>query len=152
MGHTHLCRTALRMNVLILGGYGFIGRSLVEAFASSDFKKIRVADKVMPALANLSESQKAVFESDVVDYKQANLANPASIEKVFAKDFGEWDLVVNCAAETKYSQAEQVYKENVVDLATKCATEAAKVGVKKKPWTKLAEAKLADTANEQLAA
>ncbi len=88
------------------------------------------------------------------------------IERVFKEDFGKWDFVVNLAAETKYSQTEQVYKENVVDLAAKCAAEAVKHGVKKwieistgqvyeggsktsdessklKPWTQLAEAKLA---------
>lgn len=157
----------MSQNILILGGLGFIGRNLVEAFAASGkCAKIRVADKVMPALAGLSAAQKTLFESDTIDYKQANLANQGSIEKVFAKDFGEWDCVINCAAETKYSQAEQVYKENVVDLAARCAAEAAKVGVKRwielstgqvydsgskasdedakiKPWTKLADAKLA---------
>jgi hypothetical protein len=39
-------------------------------------KKIRVADKVMPELAGLSAAQKAIFKSDLVDYKQANLNNP----------------------------------------------------------------------------
>jgi len=75
-------------------------------------------------------------------------------------------VVVNLAAETKYSQSEQVYKENVVDIAQRCAAEAAKHGVRKwielstgqvyeagskesdeggklKPWTQLADAKLA---------
>lgn len=158
---------------LILGGCGFIGRSLVEYLSTNNLaKKIRVADKVMPALAGLSAAQKAVYESDLVDYKQANLANPASLVKVFAEDFGKWDVVVNCASETKYSQAEQVYKENVVDVATKCATEAAKHSpavwvelstgqvydsgkkpraedAKIKPWTKMAAAKHAAEAAVQ---
>ena len=88
----------------------------------------------------------------------------AMIAKVWAEDFGKWNVVVNCASETKYSQNEQVcfilfvkhkvyppvsfslslslslshslthsltqcgqvYKENIVDVATKNAAEAAK--------------------------
>ena len=66
-------------NFLILGGVGFIGRNLVEQLLSTGVaKKIRVADKAMPALANLSEAHKKVFASDLVDYKQANLANPGA--------------------------------------------------------------------------
>jgi len=152
---------------LILGGCGFIGRTLVEHLSNTKgAKKIRVADKVMPELAGLSVAQKAIFKSDLVDYKQANLNNPAHITKVFAEDFGKWDIVVNCASETKYSQSEQVYKENIVDLAQKNAVEAAKHApkfwielstgqvyasdkkprdeeAKTKPWTKMASAKLA---------
>ena len=146
---------------------GFIGRNLVEHLKNTGAaKKIRVADKLMPALAGLSKAQAEIFESDLVDYKQANLANPSSITKVFTEDFGAWDYVVNLAAETKYSQAEQVYKENIVDIAERNSTEAAKHDVKKwielstgqvydsgkkaskedakvKPWTKLAAAKKA---------
>jgi len=68
------------------------------------------------------------------------------------------------AGETKYSQTDEVYKENIIDVSTTCANAAAKAGVSRfvevstaqvydadkkpsnesakiKPWTKLAKAK-----------
>jgi len=73
--------------------------------------------------------------------------------------------VVNLAGETKYSQTDEVYKENIIDVSVTCANGAAKRGITKyievstaqvydsgkkasaeddkvKPWTKLAKAKL----------
>lgn len=55
----------------------------------------------------------------------------ASIEKMFTLSDGKFDLVFNLAAETKYSQSDEVYKEKVLDLSVKCATEAAKQGVER---------------------
>jgi len=153
-----------RKRVLILGGVGFIGRNLVEFLSDKNLvSKIRVADKVLPDLAGLSAKQLAIFKSDLVEFKQANLARAAMVEKVFE---GDWDFVVNLAGETKYSQTPEVYKENIIDVSKTCGTEAAKKGVsrfievstaqvydegksastessKLKPWTKLATAKLA---------
>jgi len=78
---------------------------------------------------------------------------------------GTWDVVVNFAAETKYGQTEEVYKEKVLDVVKKCVDEAKKLkvgkwieistaqvyapggkqskeGDKLDPWTKLATYKL----------
>jgi len=93
--------------------------------------KIRVADKVLPALAGLSAAQKALFESDKVEFKQANLSRKPMVEKVFDETDGKWDYVFNLAGETKYSQADAVYQENIIDVSVTCANEAAKHGVKK---------------------
>ena len=58
-------------------------RNLVEYLATNKLaKKIRVADKVMPDLAGLSAAQKAIYKSDLVDYKQANLNNPSALFRV----------------------------------------------------------------------
>ena len=38
---------------------------------------------------------------------------------------------MNCAAETKYGQTEEVYKEKVLDLSVKVATKAAELGIPK---------------------
>ena len=83
-------------NWLILGGCGFIGRNLVEHLKNTGAaKKIRVADKLMPALAGLSKAQAEIFESDLVDYKQANLANP-STTKSFTLPFSHFLFILIC--------------------------------------------------------
>jgi len=154
-------------NVLILGGLGFVGRNLVEYLVDHNLVgKIRVADKVLPDLAGLTEKQMKLFkgETSVVDFKQANLAREAMVTKVFETDY-KIDYVFNLAGETKYSQTEEVYKENIIDVSVTCGKAAAKVGVRRfievstsqvysgdkksstedsktKPWTKLAKAKL----------
>jgi len=123
--------------------------------------KIRVADKVLPALAGLSEAQKAIFAK--VEFKQVNLSRAQTIEKVF-EDEAPFDYVFNLAGETKYSQVEAVYQENIISVSVTSAKEAAKRGAKVfveastaqvydssskakkedakiKPWTGIAKAK-----------
>jgi len=139
--------------------------NLVQYLAEKGLaSKIRVADKVLPDLAGLSKKQSEIFKSDLVEFKQSNLAREATIGKVFDTADGKWDFVFNCAGETKYSQTDEVYKENIIDLSVCCGNAAVKAGVsrfievstaqiydsdkkpsdeksKVKPWTKLAKAK-----------
>jgi nucleoside-diphosphate-sugar epimerase len=158
---------ASKPNVLVLGGLGFIGRNFVEYLVDNNLaNKIRVADKALPDLAGLTEKQLKLFKGDapVVEFKQANLAREVMVKKVFEIDY-KIDYVVNLAGETKYSQTEEVYKENIIDVSVTCAKASLAHGVKRfieistsqvynadkkasleedklKPWTKLAKAKL----------
>jgi len=158
---------ASKPNVLVLGGLGFIGRNFVEYLVDNNLaNKIRVADKALPDLAGLTEKQLKLFKGDapVVEFKQANLAREVMVKKVFEVDY-KIDYVVNLAGETKYSQTDEVYKENIIDVSVTCAKAAVTHGVKRfievstsqvynadkkasleddklKPWTKLAKAKL----------
>lgn len=150
--------------VLVLGGVGFIGRNLVQHLVENDIaSKIRVVDKVLPATAYLLPAQKRAF--DKCEFKQGNLVNPSSIASCFKDDDGTYDWVFNVAAETKYSQTDEVYNERVLTLSVNCAKEAANQGVKMfvevstaqvyeegkkasdeesklKPWTSIAKYKL----------
>ncbi|KAJ1551378.1 hypothetical protein HK405_014631, partial [Cladochytrium tenue] len=121
--------------VLVLGGVGFVGRNLVSRLVAPGsgcvFERVRVVDKALPATAYLSPAHRAAFEDPRVEFKQANLANPAAVEKVFTlEDGSQFDYVFNLAAETKYGQSEEVYEEKVFVLSVTCAKEAAKRGVK----------------------
>lgn len=55
----------------------------------------------------------------------------ASVIGAFSTEDGSWDIVVNCACETKSGQAEAVLQEGVYKLSLLCAAEAAKQNVKR---------------------
>lgn len=115
--------------VLVLGAVGFIGRNFVTFLVENDLcSKIRIVDKVIPKTAFLTARQTAAFEK--CEFLQKNLVNPASIAQCFEDPDGKYDYVFNLAAETKYSQTEEVYQERVYLLSVNCAKEAAKQGVK----------------------
>ncbi len=80
---------------------------------------------MLVSTAFLSAEHKAAFEDPRVQFKQANLSAPASIKKNFDPE-GQptWDVVFNLAAETKFGQTDEVYKEKVFDVCQKCAAEA----------------------------
>eukprot|EP01028_Stygiella_incarcerata_P013156 TRINITY_DN81571_c0_g1_i1.p1 TRINITY_DN81571_c0_g1~~TRINITY_DN81571_c0_g1_i1.p1 ORF type:complete len:389 (-),score=100.68 TRINITY_DN81571_c0_g1_i1:197-1363(-) len=159
--------------VLILGGCGFIGRHLVHHLLTNDLaSQIRVADKVLPMIAYLSAEFERDFENPIVEFKQSNLTDPNHMSRVFDNPQGSWDFVVNLASETRYGLEEAEYEKKVLGIVTTCTAAALKNHVgrwievstgqvydaskkpsvesgKKKPWTKLAKAKL--TAEEHLA-
>jgi len=163
----------MSLNILILGGVGFIGRNFVVYLTKNNLAKyIRVVDKVLPATAYFTKEQKEAFEEERVEFKQANLVNAASTQKAFARESGKFDIVFNLAAETKYGQADEVYEEKVFSLSVTVGNEAAKQKIpvfvelstaqvyesgkkasdessKTKPWTLIAKSKL--RAEEELA-
>ncbi|WAR27615.1 hypothetical protein MAR_013319 [Mya arenaria] len=152
--------------VLVLGGTGFIGRNFVQFLIKNDLaSKIRVCDKVPPQMAWMNASHKECFANPLVEFKHANLISASSMAGVFTTAGGEFDLVINLAAETKYGQSDKVYSEGIVKLSLNCAREAAKRDVgfyiemssgqmstsdkkamredmKAEPWTNLANHKL----------
>jgi len=119
-------------NVLVLGGVGFIGRNLVKYLVDNNLAdKIRVVDKVLPAIAFLGAGHQEAFNNPAVEFMQGNLTSADSVAKVFTLPEGKFNIVFNLAAETKYGQTDAVYEEKVYDLSVKVATEAAKRGVDK---------------------
>jgi nucleoside-diphosphate-sugar epimerase len=150
--------------VIVLGGVGFIGKQVVTYLATNKLAtKIVVADKVLPEVAGLSAAESAIYKSDLVKFVQVNLAREQTSQKVYDAAGAPVDYVINLAAVTKYSQAPEVYKENIIEVAKTCAAAAAKNKVKRfvhvstgqvyedgkeakedakklKPWTSLAEA------------
>jgi len=88
----------------------------------------------------MSAEHRAAFDSPIVSCRQANLSAPASIKKNFDPEGDTWDVVINLAAETKYGQTEEVYKEKVLDVCQKCAAEALELKVKK--WVEVSTAQV----------
>jgi nucleoside-diphosphate-sugar epimerase len=133
--------------VLVLGGVGFIGRNFVKYLVDKDLcSEIRVLDKLPTSLAFFNEAHKKAFSDSKVTTKQANLCSPQSIEKCFATEGEPWDYVFNLAAETKYGQTEEVYKEKVLDVLKKCTDEAQKIKVKK--WIEVSTAQVYDAGSK----
>lgn len=63
-----------KVNVLVLGGVGFIGRNFVHYLSTNSLvADIRVADKMLPQTAYLSETFKTEFSK--IEFKQTNLIN-----------------------------------------------------------------------------
>lgn len=154
------------MRVVVAGGIGFIGRHVVAYLVEKKVaSKVLVLDKVLPEVAGLTEKELSLFKSDVVVFKQLNLAREASVKDAFELDGGNWEYVINLAAITKYSQPQESYTENIVEVAKQIATVASAHKVKRlihvstgqvydagkkpsneesklKPWTLLAKASL----------
>jgi nucleoside-diphosphate-sugar epimerase len=135
--------------VLILGGTGFIGRNLVRLLVQQNLASfLRVADQNRPEMSWF---------------------NPQSVEKAFTLPDGKFDIIVDLAAVGPYGQEPDFYEQKLSQLARLCGTEAVKRGISRwievptaqvykppssdkkgapengelKPWTSLAQGKLA---------
>ena len=151
--------------ILVVGGLGFIGRSFVEYVGKNDLaSRIVVVDKSVMALNPLSDAQKEIMQNkDLVLFKQMSVSQASQANNALALDDGGFDYVFNLVAETKYSQSEEIYRDNITKPADTLTAAAKAAGVKKfihfstaqvyeagkkpstesdslKPWTKLAKA------------
>ncbi|XP_013137726.1 PREDICTED: sterol-4-alpha-carboxylate 3-dehydrogenase, decarboxylating [Papilio polytes] len=120
----------IKPRAVVLGGCGFIGRNLVEYLISNDLvSELRVVDKTPPQLAFLNPTHTKIFEDPRVEYKSANLINPTSCATALNTDGEPWDVVVNCAGETRMGQTEAVYSEGIFTLSCNVARQCAKMKV-----------------------
>ncbi|CAD5122838.1 DgyrCDS11242 [Dimorphilus gyrociliatus] len=112
---------------------GFIGRNLVQYLVENNLAhEIGVVDKTPPQMAYLCKRSAEAFRDDRVHFSHANLINPASVQKAFDTcRKGNYEYVVNCAAETKHGHNDAVYKEGIYKLSLNCSKESAKRNVKK---------------------
>ncbi|KAL1970519.1 hypothetical protein VTN77DRAFT_4163 [Rasamsonia byssochlamydoides] len=152
-------------SVLIVGGLGFIGRYLAKYIHENNLaSELRIVDKVLPQLAWLApEFEEACSKERFV---QADASREQSYPRIFDRANGQqFDYVINCAGETRYSQPDEVYQLRSYTLSVGLGKEAARRGVrafvecssamvyksgssprkegdKTQPWNKLCEWKL----------
>lgn len=60
---------------------------------------------IEPATTYIDAAFKRCLTSELVEYKQANLAVKAQLDDVFA---GDWEIVVDLTGETRYDRPELV--------------------------------------------
>jgi nucleoside-diphosphate-sugar epimerase len=71
--------------VLVAGGCGFIGRNFVAMLVERNLcSRIRVVDRLMPAMGFLAPDHEAAFGSPSVEYQQGDLSRQAAVDKAFA--------------------------------------------------------------------
>lgn len=116
-------------SVAVLGGCGFIGRNLVEYLCDQNLvSKIKVADKSLPALSNLTPKLKKMFkEDDRIVFKQSDLAKDDHVARFFEGE--NFDYVFNLCGETRPQKTAEDYRLKNVVSAENCLK--ASVGVKK---------------------
>ncbi|EED16883.1 epimerase/dehydratase family protein, putative [Talaromyces stipitatus ATCC 10500] len=148
--------------VLIIGGLGFVGRHLALHIHKNNLaSELRIVDKLLPQLAWLApEFEQACSKEQFV---QADASREQSYPRIFDRADGkQFDYVINCAADTRPSQPEEVYqlrnhamcmglakevaKRNIKVYAQastsyiyKSGSKPAKEDDKKKPWHNLAK-------------
>ncbi|KKA25083.1 hypothetical protein T310_0948 [Rasamsonia emersonii CBS 393.64] len=126
--------------------------------------ELRIVDKVLPQLAWLAPEFEEACSKD--RFVQADASREQSYPRIFDRANGQqFDYVINCAGETRFSQPDEVYQLRSHALSVGLGKEAAKRGVrafiecstamvyksgstprkeddKTQPWNKLSEWKL----------
>lgn len=125
-------------------GCGFVGRHLVDHLVSNDLAAyIRVVDKTPPQMAWMNRRHTDLFTSKPnVHFVSANLIDEASCERAFsstgcqtddaqtapvpfpAATAPSWDIVINCAAETRPGRTDAVHADGTVRLSMNCARQS----------------------------
>ena len=136
-------------SVLILGGLGMIGRSLVKYILDYELAGfVRVVDKQVAAMAYLNEVFRNAFADPRVEVVQGDLSVESHVEKAFDRPF---NIVVALASETQYGHLEIKYERNILMLRTLCAKQAATLGTVEK-YIEVSTAQVYEAKNDRPAA
>ncbi|KKK13525.1 hypothetical protein P175DRAFT_0455087 [Aspergillus ochraceoroseus IBT 24754] len=116
--------------VLIIGGLGFIGRHLSLYIHENHLaSEVRLIDKVLPQLAWLAPEFEDACSKD--KFVQADASREQHFARIFDRANGEqFDYVINCGGETRYSQPDDVYEVRSYNLSIALAREVARRGIR----------------------
>lgn len=84
------------MNILIIGGAGFIGANLVRRCLQDSRNKITVLDSLDPHLKSTTDHLREVW--DCIQFVRGSMNDETTISKVVQKQ----DIIFNCAAQTSH--------------------------------------------------
>lgn len=96
-------------NVLITGGCGFIGSSIVELYSRQPDFNIVVLDKL--AYSGFAQHLDEIRQDGTVSpfvHEKVDLADADAVQKVF-KEYGGFDTVIHVAAESSVDKSIKVY-------------------------------------------
>ncbi|KAL2863898.1 NAD-dependent epimerase/dehydratase family protein [Aspergillus lucknowensis] len=116
--------------VLIVGGLGFIGRHLALYIHENNLaSEVRLVDKVLPQLAWLAPEFEEACSKD--KFVQADASREQHFPRIFDRANGEqFDYVINCGGETRYSQPDDVYQVRSYNLTLALGREVARRGIR----------------------
>ena len=111
---------------LLLGGLGFLGKNFVEyLFQNNAHDKIVIVDKKHLKLSYITSEKLKLYDGPNIKVLQRDLSREADVKEIF-NEHGPFDIVINFAAETRYSMTDEEYKKNTLKLSDVCAKVASK--------------------------
>ncbi|KDQ13201.1 hypothetical protein BOTBODRAFT_56260 [Botryobasidium botryosum FD-172 SS1] len=125
---------AQKPTVLVLGGLNTCSRALasflVPDAADPLVSHLRIVDKysINPPTTYLGRQFSNTLKNPIVDYKQANLINPATVKQVFDPPDGHppYSYVFDFTGEIQYDRTDPVQIKNTTQLGYSLGVEAAK--------------------------
>ncbi|OLL25291.1 hypothetical protein NEOLI_005361 [Neolecta irregularis DAH-3] len=114
------------MNILIIGGVGFLGRHLSLTIEKQKLAKhLCIVDKRVPEMVHLSNEMMTVIAPN---FQQADMSNPSTATRIFG--LHKWDWVFNLQSELPFDANEYFFETEIYNRSLIVGTKAAECGVR----------------------
>lgn len=113
---------------LILGGTGYIGANFTKYLLDNKLaSSITVADLKPPGRCFLPEELLALYTDHTIEFLHSDLAQDAHVERLFAPERKQYDVIVDCIAETRTSFSPDVVRQKMVTAIQKVLDKVAAI-------------------------